>query len=280
MKSLVTFFILFLSCMLYAQIPNAGFENWTGNTPDNWYANNFPSMWTTITKSSTTHSGTGAVRGEVVSFSNTIVPPYINSGVSGTGFAFTQRPASIRGYYQFNSVQGDDFTVGVLLYNNSQAIAAGSFETTANAGSYTYFAADINYVNSLTPDNCIIIALIGNSVGDEHVGSYFLLDDLEFSDQTVGVNDGSTVNSFMLEQNYPNPFNPSTRIDYQVPSEDLVTLKIYDVIGNEVATVVNEVKTAGSYHVDFNSAGLSSGLYFYRLTWGSSDIVKKMTILK
>ena len=72
--------------------------------------------------------------------------------------------------------------------------------------------------------------------------------------------------SFTLEQNYPNPFNPSTVISYQLPVSSDVTLKVYDVLGNEVATLVNEEKSAGSYEVEFSADGLTSGIYFYKLT--------------
>jgi hypothetical protein len=85
---------------------------------------------------------------------------------------------------------------------------------------------------------------------------------------------------FELSQNYPNPFNPSTRIKYQLSSISQVTLKVYDVLGNEVATLVNEEKPAGSYEVDFDASQLSSGIYFYKLQAGSFFETKKMLLLK
>ena len=89
---------------------------------------------------------------------------------------------------------------------------------------------------------------------------------------------------YELSQNYPNPFNPSTTISYSVPQAGNVTLKVYDVLGSEVATLVNEVQNQGSYSVKFPSAEmaskLSSGIYFYSLTSGSVSIVKKMMLLK
>ncbi len=85
---------------------------------------------------------------------------------------------------------------------------------------------------------------------------------------------------FALEQNYPNPFNPSTTIKYSVKENIKVSLKIYDILGNEVATLVNEVKPAGSYSVNFNSNGLSSGVYFYNLSAGRFTETKKMLLLK
>lgn len=88
---------------------------------------------------------------------------------------------------------------------------------------------------------------------------------------------------FMLEQNYPNPFNPSTRIKYQVPTASYITLKVYDILGNEVVTLVDEYKPAGSYVVDFNVEqvdGLCSGVYFYQLRAGEFIQIKKMMLIK
>lgn len=92
---------------------------------------------------------------------------------------------------------------------------------------------------------------------------------------------------FSLEQNYPNPFNPSTTIKYTIPNVTLsgvegsrVILKVYDVIGNEVATLVNENKPAGNYEINFNASSLTSGIYFYTIHSGKFTDTKKMTLLK
>jgi len=85
---------------------------------------------------------------------------------------------------------------------------------------------------------------------------------------------------FELLQNYPNPFNPSTTIQFQVPNSSFVNLKVYDVLGNEVVTLVNEGKTTGSYEVNFDIKGLSSGIYFYTINAGSFVETKKMILLK
>ena len=88
------------------------------------------------------------------------------------------------------------------------------------------------------------------------------------------------VYEFSLGQNYPNPFNPSTTIKYSIPTSEFVTLKVYDVLGEEVTTLVNEDKPAGSYEVEVNTAGLSSGIYFYKLQSGSFVETKKMILMK
>ncbi|MDP2366422.1 MAG: T9SS type A sorting domain-containing protein [Ignavibacteria bacterium] len=103
--------------------------------------------------------------------------------------------------------------------------------------------------------------------------------------KTTGVEETNlTVNNFSLSQNYPNPFNPSTKISWQSPVSGHQSLKVYDVLGDEVATLLNEEKAAGTYEVTFNAAaatgGLASGIYFYRLTAGNFIETKKMILLK
>ena len=88
------------------------------------------------------------------------------------------------------------------------------------------------------------------------------------------------VNEFKLYNNYPNPFNPSTKIKFNVPSISDVTIRIYDVLGNEIKTLVNQEKTAGTYEVEFNSEGISSGIYLYKITAGDFIQTKKMILLK
>jgi photosystem II stability/assembly factor-like uncharacterized protein len=85
---------------------------------------------------------------------------------------------------------------------------------------------------------------------------------------------------FILSQNYPNPFNPSTSIEYRVASIEYVTLKIFDVLGREVTTLVNEEKQPGVYEVDFNAGDLASGVYYYQLKAGSFIETKKMILLR
>jgi hypothetical protein len=105
---------------------------------------------------------------------------------------------------------------------------------------------------------------------------------------TVFVEIKNQPQEFALNQNYPNPFNPSTKIQYQLTSNSQVSLKVYDVLGNEVATLVNEEQPAGSYEVEFDASsgikstagGLVSGIYFYQLKAGGFNVSKKMLLLE
>ena len=116
---------------------------------------------------------------------------------------------------------------------------------------------------------------------------------IDYQKLVVSVNDKSNniPAEFILEQNYPNPFNPSTKIRFTIPSviatppergkqSQIVSLKVYDILGREVAALVNEEKTAGSYEIEFNASKLSSGIYFYKIQAGSFTETKKMILMK
>ncbi|MEI7812470.1 MAG: YCF48-related protein [Ignavibacteria bacterium] len=102
----------------------------------------------------------------------------------------------------------------------------------------------------------------------------------EQEDTFAGNNNTNPAGSFELAQNYPNPFNPSTTIRYSIPSDGKVSLKVYNLLGREVVTLVNQNKVRGSYSVQFNAVNMSSGIYFYQLQVNGSIINKKMTFMK
>ncbi len=139
------------------------------------------------------------------------------------------------------------------------------------------FALDPSWV----ADNCELVAFIQNQNGHEILqGSKVALPDLPGDYTGIILTDIDIPAEFELEQNYPNPFNPSTKIKFSVPQLGLVSIVVYDLTGQEVATLLNEIIEPGSYEIDFNGTGLSSGVYFYRMTAGNFTQVKKMSILK
>ena len=103
----------------------------------------------------------------------------------------------------------------------------------------------------------------------------------KINEATTGVKNKSELpGKFELFQNYPNPFNPTTRIQYTLAAEQFVSLKVYNTLGKEVKTLVNEEKSAGTYEVEFSSKYLPSGIYFYKITVGDFTQAKKMILLK
>ena len=124
-------------------------------------------------------------------------------------------------------------------------------------------------------------AYIINSDGSERPALEWLRTYLDSVDVTVSVDDISNpLYTFQLSDNYPNPFNPSTAISYEIPKRSEVSIKIYDITGRLVTTLVDDVKNAGQHIVTFRANQLSSGVYFYRLQAGSYSAVKRMMLLK
>ena len=110
---------------------------------------------------------------------------------------------------------------------------------------------------------------------------YIELDFRANTTQTIGItNISSVAKEFSLSQNYPNPFNPNTKINFSIPKSDYVSLRVYDMLGREVAVLVNGQLIAGEYQADFSAKGLSSGMYYYSLRSGDYVDVKKMVLVK
>ena len=99
-------------------------------------------------------------------------------------------------------------------------------------------------------------------------------------ESALEVNNDEIISDFQLSQNYPNPFNPVTRIKYRIADYGFVTLKVYDILGREVASLVNKTQSPGSYEVNFDGSRLNSGVFFYRIKTGNEMQTKKMTLLK
>ncbi|MGD8782594.1 MAG: T9SS type A sorting domain-containing protein [Ignavibacteria bacterium] len=100
------------------------------------------------------------------------------------------------------------------------------------------------------------------------------------SEETPGSENLSNESSELSIENYPNPFNPATIISYTLPEEGRVSIKIYDILGREVETIVNEIRTAGTHSVEFNASHLPSGVYLYRIETSRGMLTKKMLLLK
>ena len=153
---------------------------------------------------------------------------------------------------------------------------------------YTYQAIYFEHHNiSLSENTTHYLSLVDSSLTTIRIlidiGNDGTIDDTLYVANTVDVKDEGNLlspNEYNLAQNYPNPFNPTTTIQYSIPQRSNVTLKVYDLLGNEVAALVNEEKERGVYTVNFDASQLSSGIYFYRLQAGSFVQTKKMILIK
>lgn len=156
-------------------------------------------------------------------------------------------------------------------------IADCNITNTGSSGTYHTFTAPI--LKHISGNHDVYLKFTGSGTGQ-----LFMLQWLKFSgnpEATPIQRYGQIPDKFMLEQNYPNPFNPSTVIRYQLPVSSKVDLRVFDVLGREVAQLVhNQMESQGMHTVTFNASGLSSGIYFYRLRTGDYIQTKKMLLLK
>lgn len=166
-----------------------------------------------------------------------------------------------------------------LIINTDGSIYAGT------RGNWVYRSLNNGdnweLVKSGMGEDKYILSLLTNSTGYLFAGmDYYGL----YKSVNKVVTDIDDVNEnptdYSLKQNYPNPFNPSTRIQYSISNTQFVTIKIFDILGNEVADLINEFKSAGNYEIEFNGLNLSSGMYFYTLSAGNFIQTKKMILLK
>lgn len=278
MKYFYLFFIVILSVSgINAQVPNSGFESWTDDiTPQEWGTNNFPTVWTTVSKTSTAHTGSFAARLEVADFNGGPIYPALS-----ITFPINQDYVSLNGYYQFYPTNNEMVLIGLAYtFKDGLIIGTGILEIESASSNYSQFSAEI-LGNNQIPDSIMIqFQIFSNSQTDPGMGSYAFIDQLSFGQATDVEETNQNPNEFRLAQNYPNPFNPSTSIQYRVSSISQVILKVYDILGNEVATLVDEYKPAGSYEIDFNASKLTSGVYFYKLQAGGFVVTKKMILLR
>lgn len=156
---------------------------------------------------------------------------------------------------------------------------------TAQNSMVVWSASDVGFASSTSSitaiKSCVGQTLIGNStIANTSVLSGFLVDTL-FRGTILSIRGYDELPlAFALSQNYPNPFNPNTTISFAIPSRSFVSLKIFDLLGRGVTTIVSEEMMAGSYSKQWNAAKMSSGIYFYRLQAGSFSETKKLILLR
>ena len=213
---------------------------------------------------------------------SSLLQPVITVGEYGLGFPVSQRYSTISFYYKYYPTTSSvGLVISVGMYKNNQLIGVAVGSTKAGSGSFKKMTSSINYSGSQTPDLATIyVTLIDSFFNPSSSGSYAIVDDFYF-DQLIGINnEKSGYFGFLLEQNYPNPFNSSTNISWQSPVSDWQSLKVYNILGVEVATLVNEVKPSGSHSIRFHAKALPGGVYFYKIQIKDYTAVRKMILLK
>lgn len=262
---------------------NGSFEEWDGNTPLDWLTNNYDNN-IFISPSEDAYSGNYALRLEAKNVDGWLGFGMIESGNEAQGFPVSQKYLTMDFYYKFTRKTDKSYMyVAATMFMGEQEIGLGWKNIYTASDEYVQMTIPITYTVDGVPDRAMIVLWVGDYGQDTTAdGTYALVDELSFGSPTTGIEDEiNNPNAFNLEQNFPNPFNPSTKIKYTIPfSGENVTLKVYNVLGNEVATLVNETKAAGTYTADFSTSSLASGTYFYKLKAGNFSETKKMILLR
>ena len=285
MSTVKLLFALFSFCFIsisFSQPLNNSFESWTAGIPDNWFTTDN----TSVNQVSVAYQGSSAAHLEVINLGGFAFIPFMQSITSTFGgHPVSEKHGSLQGWYQLMPLGDDVLVITVDMYEGqSNVVGVGGVEISGTTSGWTQFTVPIFYTpGSPNPDNTIIFIAIADTSGTGEpgtVGSIGYVDYLTFTSPSDVEQISGLPSDFSLSQNYPNPFNPSTNIEYSIPEESFVQLKVYDILGNEVATLVNEEQTAGTYRADFNGEGLSSGLYIAQLTAGNFVQTIKMSLLK
>jgi hypothetical protein len=189
-------------------------------------------------------------------------------------------------WYRLDAVPGDTFEVLMSGYAYRVGVDSAfesAFGEPASARTYawSYSTAYVNYAVQWLVYGVGFARTYSSLYGiDDHVTGY-VIDGVPFGTLSgVDLPRSNMPTEFALHQNYPNPFNPTTTIAYALPRQSFVTLKVFDVLGEEVATLVEEMEEPGYKSVTFNGSKAPSGIYFYRLQAGSHAAVKKLILLR
>ena len=169
---------------------------------------------------------------------------------------------------QWNSLKVQSVRIGISTDNG----ANWDFVTQSAEAQFGVYRWKVPNIES---DQCLIMILDESdfNIRDTSNSTFTIT-------STVNVDDDIVAAKLNLEQNYPNPFNPSTIINYSLDSDQFVVLRIYDMLGNEIRTLVNQHKSAGNYNVEFNASNLPTGVYYYRISAGDFNSTKKMIYIK
>ena len=170
---------------------------------------------------------------------------------------------------------GDNFIGTILNDSAANPISGGTAPFTGPFRPET----PLTGFNSQSPTGDWVLSINDNATGDPGTLRRWCLV-VTFNCPVGGVQTVEIPNYYSLSQNYPNPFNPSTSIKFTMPKGDNVKLVVFDILGREVKTLVNEFKSSGSYEVNFDASTLSSGVYFYRLEAGEFTDTKRMLLVK
>jgi len=291
---LIFIIVFFFGSPHFAQLLNGSFEHWDvlGN-PVSWYTTNTPSLENAVVQSSDAQDGISSVKIEVMNY---LGMPYSGNlqsldTIYSTGHPITERYTNLSGYHKFSPIGSVHLLIIVTVYDEAfMPIGVGGIDEFNPVSNWSQFNIPIEYfINNDAASIIFSVSIVDTATSGfdiNTVGSTALIDNLSLGNPTNISENSNIIRDFSLSQNYPNPFNPSTIINYSIPNVTSnfglsnVTLNIYDILGSEIATLVNKQQKSGFYEVEWNATDQPSGIYFYKLVTGNYIGIKKMILLK
>lgn len=292
MKTFITIALLCATLLSAQNVPNGGFENWVDNNPDDWKVSNLPAS-EVITKSGIAFSGSFAAKGQSIEVNRENLPVEMQADgppeAFGLGFPISEKYMSMTFRYKLENGNNDQLYATTSIRNtDSMTIGRGTTIIEDNSTEWSLGTVPIEYTGEGTPGFAVIQFILQDRSGGEppSTDAFFIIDDVAFS-LVTDINDDNSIipDNPNLYDNYPNPFNPETTIKYQLSKSSQVSLTVYNLLGKEVATLINQQQSAGVKTVAWNGKDnfgidVSSGVYFYRIVAGDFVASKKMMLLK
>jgi hypothetical protein len=271
---------------IHSQINNAGFENWSGNNPENWTTNNIaPLELFPIFSSSDAHSGALAVKGEVLDNplgTSDVYPPLIQTNVS----PLTEAPNTLTGWYKFSPLFSSSSLVVSATAVDANGVmtgfTVGQFYETSN--SYASFSLELDY--SFGSGNATVAmsisATIADDGGEPAIGTYFLLDDFSLNGISVGLlEDAATLKFLKLSEPYPQPFDVATRMTLSTHEQMNICAEVLDINGRRCDVLLEQVLPKGEFKLYWQpSTETPNGLYFMKLSTDYGIDIKRMVLYR
>ncbi|HNQ12754.1 MAG TPA: T9SS type A sorting domain-containing protein [Bacteroidia bacterium] len=252
MKKILLFFVAFSFLLnVQAQVPNSGFEMWSGGIPTNWNTSNILTLATPITQTSPGHSGSSAAKGQAVSFQGQVVAPVLFN--APPGFSVSQIYANLQFWYKANLVGGDIFTGAVIFVDAGLGpLAAGTMDFTANAASFTMASVPVVLGQGGTVATAYVSFSIAGPTGAEpDVNSWFIVDDVTLNGTLTGIEQIDAQNTDILV--WPNPADHTININYANANSKDALFSLYNISGQKVMEFTGMQQ-------DVNT--LNNGMYF------------------
>ena len=251
-----------LTCSVFAQIPNASFEDWTAGNPNGWEVSNQAPLLVTVSQSTDAQAGTSSANLTVSSFQGLV----IGGAMTATNFPVTIEPVTFIFWYKASFDQGDMFTVAAEVDDANGAVRTGTATISANSNVWTMYEFNLDELNTNTPTLGNITFFTQGPDGDifsVHPNTSIYIDDISFGYivNTEEVNADLTIQSV-----YPNPSNDFAYVQYANPKPSKVRVEIFDLSGKCAAVPFNANQASGNYRVELPIEMLSSGLYTCRVT--------------